>query len=59
LADAVSVTAYLKQRRCCRSFAGCAGRGLAASVPTAILVADICRPEWLCEIELVAGRTQD
>jgi hypothetical protein len=20
-------------------------------------VADICRPEWLCEIELVAGRS--
>jgi len=56
LADAVSVTTYLRRA----VFAigvpqGCAGRGPARIRPTAIVVADICRPEWLCEIELVAG----
>ena len=57
LADAVSVTAYLKRASLLSEFRGAAqAAGLPASVPTAILVADICRPEWLCEIELVAGR---
>ncbi len=37
---------------------GCAGlAGLPAATPTAIVVADICRPEWLCEIEVLAGRS--
>ena len=57
LADTVSVTAYLKRARLLPEFRKAAlDAGLPASVPTAIVVADICRPEWLCEIELVAGR---
>jgi enamine deaminase RidA (YjgF/YER057c/UK114 family) len=58
LADAVSVTAYLQQARLLPEFRRAAqAAGLPASTPTAIVVADICRPEWLCEIELVAGRS--
>jgi enamine deaminase RidA (YjgF/YER057c/UK114 family) len=30
--------------------------GLPAFAPTAVVVADICRPEWLCEIELCAAK---
>ena len=57
LADAVSATAYLKRPALLADFRGAAqAAGLPASVPTAVVVADICRPEWLCEIELVAGR---
>jgi enamine deaminase RidA (YjgF/YER057c/UK114 family) len=58
LADAVSVTAYLRHARVLSEFRRAAqAAGLPASVPTAIVVAHICRPEWLCEIELVAGRS--
>lgn len=57
LADAVSVTAYLRRAPLLSKFRRAAqAAGLPASIPTAIVVADICRPEWLCEIELVAGR---
>jgi enamine deaminase RidA (YjgF/YER057c/UK114 family) len=60
LADAVSVTAYLKRASLLAEFRKAAqAAGLPDSVPTATVVADICRPEWLCEVELVAGRTQD
>jgi enamine deaminase RidA (YjgF/YER057c/UK114 family) len=56
LADAVSVTTYLRRASSLSEFRRAAqAAGLPASVPTAIVVADICRPEWLCEIELVAG----
>ena len=56
LADAVSVTAYLKRASLLAEFRKAAqAAGLPASVPTATVVADICRPEWLCEVELVAG----
>jgi hypothetical protein len=58
LADAVSATAYLKQARLLPEFRRAAqAAGLSASVPTAIVIAGICRPECLCEIELVAGRS--
>jgi enamine deaminase RidA (YjgF/YER057c/UK114 family) len=58
LADAVSVTAYLKEAQMLSDFRKSAERaGLPVSIPTAIVVADICRPGWLCEIELVAGRS--
>jgi enamine deaminase RidA (YjgF/YER057c/UK114 family) len=57
LADVVSVTAYLKRASLLSEFRKAAlAAGLPAAVPTAIVVADICRPEWLCEIEMVAGR---
>ena len=56
LADAVSATAYLRRAGLLSEFRRAAqAAGLPASVPTAIVVANICRPEWLCEIELVAG----
>jgi enamine deaminase RidA (YjgF/YER057c/UK114 family) len=59
LADAVSVTAYLKRASLLAEFRKAAQTaGLPVSVPTATVVANICRPEWLCEIELVAGRTK-
>jgi enamine deaminase RidA (YjgF/YER057c/UK114 family) len=58
LADAVSATVYLKQARLLPEFRRAAqAAGLPAAIPTAIVVADICRPEWLCEIEMVAGRS--
>jgi len=57
LADTVSATAYLQRAGLLPEFRRATqAAGLPASVPTAIVIADICRPEWLCEIELVAGR---
>jgi len=57
LRDTVSVTAYLKRARMLPEFRKAAqAADLPAFAPTAILVADVCRPEWLCEIELIAGR---
>jgi hypothetical protein len=32
--------------------------GLSAHVPAALVVADICRPDWLCEMELIAARNR-
>jgi enamine deaminase RidA (YjgF/YER057c/UK114 family) len=58
LGDAVSVTAYLKQARLLPEFRKAAqAAGLPAATPIAIVVAHVCRPEWLCEIEVVAGRS--
>jgi enamine deaminase RidA (YjgF/YER057c/UK114 family) len=58
LPDALSVTAYLKEARLLPEFRKAAqAAGLPASAPTAVVIADICRPEWLCEMELVAGRS--
>jgi enamine deaminase RidA (YjgF/YER057c/UK114 family) len=59
LANAVSVTAYLKHAEMLPDFLQAAqAAGLPASIPTAIVTAGICRPEWLCEMELVAARSQ-
>ena len=53
--DAVNATAYLKRADSYRDFLGAAAAfGLPAELPMAVVVADICRPEWLCEIELCA-----
>ncbi len=50
--------AYLKRAGDYGEFLRAAAeRGLPASVPTAVVVADICRPEWLCEIELCAAKS--
>lgn len=58
LRDVVSATAYLKRASNYRDFLGSAdAHGLSAETPTAVVVADICRPEWLCEIEMCAVRT--
>ena len=52
-----SATAYLKRAGDFGEFLRAASaHGLPAAVPTAVVVADICRPEWLCEIELCAAK---
>jgi enamine deaminase RidA (YjgF/YER057c/UK114 family) len=53
----LTATAYLKQARFRQAYAKAAtAAGLPDDVPCAVVVADICRPEWLCEVELVAAR---
>jgi len=55
--DAVSATAYLKRADFYRDFLRArAASGLSVKMPTTVVVADICRPAWLCEIELCAMR---
>lgn len=57
LHDTLSATVYLKSAEDQAAFVrACAAHGLSAEVPTAIVVAAICRPAWLCEIELLAAR---
>jgi enamine deaminase RidA (YjgF/YER057c/UK114 family) len=54
---AVGVTAYLKRAGYYRAFVKAAAKvGLPADVPASVVVAEICRPEWLCEIEVCAVR---
>jgi enamine deaminase RidA (YjgF/YER057c/UK114 family) len=58
-ADALSVVAYLKRADYLAEFVKAArASGLGSSVPCAVTVADICRPEWLCEVELCASRSE-
>jgi enamine deaminase RidA (YjgF/YER057c/UK114 family) len=53
--DVVSATAYLKRATDHHAFLrSAAGRGLPVPTPTAVVVADLCRPEWLCAIEMCA-----
>jgi enamine deaminase RidA (YjgF/YER057c/UK114 family) len=55
IGDVASATAYLKRKDDFREFLKAASaHGLSAQTPTAVVVADICRPEWLCEIEVCA-----
>jgi enamine deaminase RidA (YjgF/YER057c/UK114 family) len=55
--DAVSATAYLKRAEDYRDFCRAAAvADFPAQLPMAIVVAAICRPDWLCEIELCAVR---
>jgi enamine deaminase RidA (YjgF/YER057c/UK114 family) len=57
LADALSATVYLKRADYLGELVKAAqANGLAATVPCAVAVANICRPEWLCEIEICAAR---
>lgn len=52
-----AATVYLKQAGFRQAYAkAAAAAGLPGDVPAAVVVADICRPEWLCEIELCAAR---
>jgi enamine deaminase RidA (YjgF/YER057c/UK114 family) len=56
----LSATAYLKRAEYLGRFREAAqAHGLAPSTPCTVAVSDICRPEWLCEIELCAARTGD
>jgi enamine deaminase RidA (YjgF/YER057c/UK114 family) len=58
LRDVVNATAYLKRKDDFRDFLKAAyAYGLTAETPTAVVVADLCRPEWLCEIEVCAVQT--
>jgi hypothetical protein len=55
----LSVVAYLKRADYLAEFVKAArASGLGSSVPCAVTVADICRPEWLCEVELCASRSE-
>lgn len=54
-ADLVQATTYLKDAGFLDTFvAGWIGRGFPADVPHNIVTADVCRPDWLCETEVVA-----
>jgi enamine deaminase RidA (YjgF/YER057c/UK114 family) len=56
-ADVMSAKAYLRHARDYPMFRQVArSHGLADDVPTTVVVADICRPAWLCEIELWVSR---
>jgi enamine deaminase RidA (YjgF/YER057c/UK114 family) len=51
----VSATTYLKQPEYLGPFRDiCRRRGIPEQVPNTICVADVCRPEWLCEMEAMA-----
>jgi enamine deaminase RidA (YjgF/YER057c/UK114 family) len=51
----VSAITYLKRPEFLEVFLQVAARrGLTQRVPNTICVADVCRPEWLCEIEAIA-----
>jgi enamine deaminase RidA (YjgF/YER057c/UK114 family) len=53
--QAVSAVTYLKEPRFAAAFRRIASRhGMPESLPNALCVADICRPEWLCEVEVTA-----
>jgi enamine deaminase RidA (YjgF/YER057c/UK114 family) len=56
-ADTLSTTCYLRAPEFRRAYErAAAAAGLAADLPSAVVVAAICRPDWLCEVELVAAR---
>jgi len=53
--QAVSAVTYLKEPRFAPAFRRIASRhALPETLPNALCVADICRPEWLCEVEVTA-----
>jgi enamine deaminase RidA (YjgF/YER057c/UK114 family) len=55
LEDLVSFTTYLKSPESLDAFQSAFARqGLPADLPNTITVADVCRPEWLCEVEAIA-----
>jgi enamine deaminase RidA (YjgF/YER057c/UK114 family) len=58
LGSVVSATAYLKRKDDLRDFLKAASaHGLSAETPIAVVVADLCRSAWLCEIEVSAVQT--
>jgi enamine deaminase RidA (YjgF/YER057c/UK114 family) len=53
--DLISLTTYLKRPDYRESFLEvAASRGLPCHVPHTVCLADVCRPEWLCETEAIA-----
>jgi len=53
--DLVTVTTYLKRPEYATPFRNVAARlGFSERIPNTLCVADVCRPEWLCEIEGIA-----
>ena len=55
--DVLAATAYLKRADYLGKFRdAAAAAGLVSTIPCGVVVADICRPQWLCEIELCAAR---
>jgi len=56
-ADVVSAVTYLKDAAYAAPFRRVAAQhGLPVRIPNTLCVADICRPEWLCEMEVTAIR---
>jgi enamine deaminase RidA (YjgF/YER057c/UK114 family) len=59
MGDVLSATAYLKRAEYLGKLRQAAqSHGLGRAIPCEVVVADICRPEWLCEIELCAARPE-
>jgi enamine deaminase RidA (YjgF/YER057c/UK114 family) len=55
LSDLVAAITYLKEPRLLDGFLTvCEDRAVPMNIPNTISVADVCRPEWLCEIEGIA-----
>ncbi len=53
--NSVSTITYLKHPEYLEPFLeGCRQRAILQDVPNTVAVADVCRPEWLCEIETIA-----
>jgi enamine deaminase RidA (YjgF/YER057c/UK114 family) len=54
-ADVVSAVTYLKRPEYLEVFRSVAARrGFPARIPNTLCLADICRPDWLCEMEATA-----
>ena len=61
--DVVTAITYLKQPDFLDAFHKVWDeRGVPADIPNTVSIADVCRPDWLCEIEVIAvfpaGRSQ-
>lgn len=55
LDETTSAVTYLKRPELLEPFCRAAARsGLSVRIPNTLCVADVCRPDWLCEIEATA-----
>ena len=55
LGDIVTAVTYLRHPQYLDVFEDvCAQRSIPKDMPNSVVVADVCRPEWLCEIEATA-----
>jgi len=60
MGDAVTAITYLKSPGYLDAFLRvCRERSVPGRIPNTICVADVCRPEWLCEIEVIAVRSRE